>query len=65
VSILLTHRADRIVLNIGDNGDCKQIEPGNGIEGMKDRVAELKGQLSYSIEQGVKLSVEVPFGSMN
>ena len=51
----------RIHLDISDNGKVKKLKAGNGIEGMKSRISELKGEFALSTEHGVKLAVVLPF----
>lgn len=51
---------EEVRLTIKDNGKVNKISPGNGINGMKSRVAELKGNLNIDIEDGVSLQVCLP-----
>lgn len=60
VSISVTSDNKEAKLHIGDNGQTDDITPGNGIEGMRSRIAELNGQLQINQESGVKLSVTIP-----
>lgn len=65
VSIVVSLDANNVKLNIGDNGNTKKIEPGNGIDGMRSRVAELDGTLNITLNDGVKLSVVIPVIPIN
>jgi len=60
VAIAISADANSIKLNIGDNGKATTIKPGNGIDGMRSRVAELGGSLDIHNDDGVKLSVVIP-----
>lgn len=60
VSIAISADANNVKLNIGDNGKTTKIKPGNGIDGMRSRVAELGGSLDINYDDGVKLAVVIP-----
>lgn len=60
VSIAIEQRGDRIHLNISDNGSVTEIKAGNGIDGMKTRIQELRGEFALHIDKGVKLDVTLP-----
>lgn len=60
VSISVIVASNNVQLNISDNGTTTNIKPGNGIEGMRSRVAELNGILSINHDNGVKLEVIIP-----
>jgi two-component system sensor histidine kinase DesK len=61
VSISVTTESNNIKLNIGDNGKTTNMKPGNGIEGMRSRVTELRGTLDINHDHGVKLAAVIPF----
>lgn len=61
VSISITSNSHSIELNIGDNGKTSTLTPGNGIEGMKSRVAEHGGTIDIHQNGGVKLRIVIPF----
>ena len=63
VSISVTATSNHVKLNIGDNGKTTNMQPGNGIEGMRSRVAELSGTLDIHHDDGVKLAVSIPLPS--
>ncbi|MDC2889811.1 sensor histidine kinase [Psychrosphaera algicola] len=62
VSISITNTSDSIELNIGDNGKTSTLTPGNGIDGMKSRVAEHGGTIDIQQNGGVKLRIVIPLG---
>jgi two-component system sensor histidine kinase DesK len=53
-----------LVLRIADNGQRlaggAHIEQGNGLAGMRERVAALGGQLALRVERGVALELRLP-----
>ena len=53
---------DRIITKISDNGRVKgKIKPGNGLNGMQERLAVISGSLSHSIVDGhLELVIDVP-----
>jgi signal transduction histidine kinase len=52
-----------IILSIKDNGqNISQIQPGNGLTGMTERVVEINGNLDfYALEEGFNLLIKLPF----
>lgn len=64
VAISVIATSNNVKLNIGDNGKITNIKPGNGIEGMRSRVAELQGTLDIKHNDGVKLEVNIPLPSV-
>jgi len=64
VSISITTESDNVKLNICDNGKTSNMKPGNGIEGMCSRVAELGGTLNINHDNGVKLNVVIPLSPL-
>lgn len=63
VSIILRVDAERIRLFIFDNGSgCKMIKPGIGLAGMKQRIEELRGKISFGSdgERGFAIHAEIP-----
>lgn len=58
------HRAsDRLMLTVEDNGRVNgEIRPGNGLTGMRERLAELDGSLDWQRSDmgGLKLTVTLP-----
>ncbi len=60
VLIKLTKLANSLVLEIKDNGLANKISEGNGITGMRARVAEFDGKFSLDTTEGVKLTITLP-----
>lgn len=60
VTLAITRQADKVCLNIGDNGHTDKLQPGNGIEGMRSRVSEHGGEMTIDHQQGTKLAVTLP-----
>lgn len=60
VNISLKQDAKFIHLEITDNGELKSLVPGNGIQGIKSRVAELNGTVNINHSSGVALQVQIP-----
>jgi len=61
VDISVNYDKQNIQLTINDNGNISSITPGNGIEGMKSRIKELKGDFSLNLKNGVSLMVTLPY----
>lgn len=52
-----------ILFRIADNGAGGQaIRSGNGLNGMKERVSAIGGQLAMRVEQGLALELRLPIG---
>jgi two-component system sensor histidine kinase DesK len=51
---------DDIVLSLSDNGQGGIIREGNGLRGIRQRVAALGGEFSYESRNGTTLTVRVP-----
>lgn len=48
-------------LTLTDNGRCREdIQEGNGLKGMRERIERLKGQLSISTQDGFGLLIRIP-----
>ena len=52
--------ADRIMLSLWDNGRGGIVREGNGLRGIRHRVAALGGEFSYECGKGTTLAVQVP-----
>lgn len=66
VSIILRIGNDRVKLYIYDNGcGCKEIIPGYGLTGMKQRVEELRGRITFGSdgERGFAIHAEIPLNA--
>ena len=68
VKVSLTKKADKIILEISDNGigfdpDSAETQGGLGLKGMKERVEQFGGDLQIQSDgDGTKVSVEVLYG---
>ena len=60
--INIFHERDFIVIKIKDNGsNISVIKPGNGLNGMSERIKDIGGSLIYSASiNGFKLNVKLP-----
>lgn len=65
VSFNLSVDDQAVVMAIADNGDCDEIIAGNGIEGMKERMQEIRGHLSIESCRGVRMRATAPLLSSN
>jgi len=64
--VRMTLESGMVVLRVRDNGralpDGGAIEHGNGLRGMRERVAALGGRLALRVERGVALELSLPMG---
>lgn len=63
VTLQLHYGAERVVLRIADDGSgTAGLLPGNGLTGLKERLAAINGALSFSSAQprGLAVTLEVP-----
>lgn len=60
VRISLKQDEKFVSLEIVDNGELESLIPGNGIQGIKSRVAELNGTVNINHSSGVALQVQIP-----
>lgn len=51
---------DRILVRMHDNGDVKSLIPGNGIQGIQERLRALTGDLHSSIHKGCEFVISLP-----
>lgn len=66
VSIILRFGNGRVKLYIYDNGSgCKEITPGYGLTGMKQRVEDLRGRITFGSdgERGFAIHAEIPLNA--
>ena len=61
VSITINSASKDVNMTITDNGNITKFIAGNGIDGMRSRVAELDGFITITHTDGVKLEVTLPF----
>ncbi|MEC4726843.1 sensor histidine kinase [Shewanella sp. D64] len=59
-AIRFSESATEISLNVADNGKADAIKEGNGLNGIKERLAEFQGRLDYSLNQGSNFSITIP-----
>lgn len=63
--ISLTTNEQELILSIQDNGmagfNQMRIQEGNGLQGMKERVQALGGQLIHRADQGFYIELRIPF----
>ncbi|MDZ7789017.1 MAG: sensor histidine kinase [Xanthomonadales bacterium] len=63
LKVRLQREADRLVLTVEDDGRVAgEIRPGNGLTGMRERLAELEGSLDIARSEsgGLKLTATLP-----
>jgi two-component system sensor histidine kinase DesK len=64
LSLSLEH--GHVVLRVADDGKLRSsegIRPGNGLEGMRERVAAIGGRLLLNVRDGLELELHVPTGA--
>jgi two-component system sensor histidine kinase DesK len=64
--VSLAEQEGTIVLRIADNGSLRgdaALRPGNGLTGMKERVAAIGGRLALQAGQGLALELRLPMGA--
>ncbi|WP_299263416.1 sensor histidine kinase [uncultured Psychrosphaera sp.] len=60
VSMTINSTSKDVNMTITDNGNIANFTAGNGIDGMRSRVAELDGFITITHNDGVKLEVTLP-----
>jgi two-component system sensor histidine kinase DesK len=60
LSITINSTSKYVNMTITDNGNIANFTAGNGIDGMRSRVAELDGFITITHNDGVKLEVTLP-----
>ncbi|MES2901496.1 MAG: sensor histidine kinase [Pseudomonadota bacterium] len=64
-TVQLAQEGGSVRLRIADNGSKRgNVHPGNGLVGMRERVAALGGRLHVENEQGMTLEVRLPLGEI-
>ena len=64
--VRMTLEAGMVVLRVRDNGRALEggaIAHGNGLSGMRERVAELGGRLALRVDCGLALELSLPMGA--
>lgn len=51
---------DKILVRMHDNGDVKSLTPGNGLQGIQERLNALTGDLQSSIHKGCEFVISLP-----
>lgn len=59
-TVTLDHRGDAVVLEIVDDGVGGDPSEGNGLTGMRERIAALGGNMSRGVRDGTAITVTVP-----
>ncbi len=64
-TVQLAQEGGGVRMRITDNGSKRgSVQPGNGLVGMRERVAALGGRLHVENEQGMTLEVTMPLGEI-
>ena len=58
--LAISHAGDKVKMLFSDNGECEDLREGNGLKGMRERVAELGGQIVIESTEGFSIDVCVP-----
>ncbi|GMM86329.1 sensor histidine kinase [Pseudoalteromonas sp. MTN2-4] len=58
VKLQLSSQSGVVELQIKDDGIVKKYQCGNGVEGIKDRVATLQGQFDISTDSGMAINIQ-------
>lgn len=53
-------RRENVTLEIADNGHCSDVTEGNGLRGMRERIAQLGGHIRFDSNNGFRINIEVP-----
>jgi two-component system sensor histidine kinase DesK len=65
-TLCLSQEQGNIILRVLDDGarlrDAVEVRAGNGLSGMRERVASIGGRLSISVRDGLCLELRVPMG---
>ena len=51
---------ERMVISMQDNGCIKSITPGNGLNGIQERLHALAGDISAQISNGARFDITLP-----
>lgn len=54
------HSCDKILISMRDNGQVSSLVPGNGIQGIQERLNALAGDLKSSIHKGCEFVISLP-----
>lgn len=56
---------DKILVRMHDNGEVKSLVPGNGLQGIQERLNALTGDLQSSISKGCEFIISLPRNELN
>jgi two-component system sensor histidine kinase DesK len=56
---------DKILVRMRDNGEVKSLVPGNGLQGIQERLNALTGDLQSSINKGCEFIISLPRNELN
>nr|WP_324259629.1 sensor histidine kinase [Cellvibrio fontiphilus] len=54
------HSCDKILVSMRDNGKVSALTPGNGLQGIQERIQALAGELQSSISKGCEFVISLP-----
>jgi two-component system sensor histidine kinase DesK len=54
------HNCDKILVSMRDNGKVNSLVPGNGLQGIQERLNALAGDLQSSIHKGCEFVISLP-----
>jgi two-component system sensor histidine kinase DesK len=58
-------QCDKIFVRMRDNGEVKTLVPGNGLQGIQERLHALTGDLQSSIHKGCEFVISLPRRELN
>lgn len=58
--IEFSRNADQVLVSMRDNGSIENLEPGNGIKGIQERLQALAGDLTANIQRGCEFKISLP-----
>jgi two-component system sensor histidine kinase DesK len=58
--IEFSHHCDKIFVSMRDNGKVEALVPGNGLQGIQERLHALAGDLQSSIQKGCEFIISLP-----
>lgn len=62
IYIYILYKEEELVISIEDNGEgCKELNPSNGIKGMKERIQILGGSVRFNYDKGFKIIGNIPY----
>ena len=58
--IEFSQSSDKVLVSMRDNGEVKALVPGNGLQGIQERLHALTGDLQSSINKGCEFVISLP-----